>query len=113
AQALQWNTTWRKQCETEARIRRAYLSNEARRLHIESQKEAALEQTIDAQQLLKALRTLLTSGIELDPSLDWDKLKVTTPFPESIPLKPALPPEPQPRPTPPVPNKSSSEYQVN
>lgn len=112
AQALQWNTIWSKLCETEARVQRTYLAKEMRRFHIESRKAAALERTADAQQLLTTLRTLLTSGIELDPSFDWDRLKVTTPFPESIPPKPEFPPPPIQKPAPARPEGSNFVYQV-
>jgi len=112
AQALQWDTSWQKQCETEARIQRTYQAKEAKRLHVERWKAAALEQTTDAQHLLETLRTLLTSGIELDPSLDWDKLKRTTPFPESIPPKPVFPAEPLPKAMPPAPYITAYSHQV-
>jgi restriction system protein len=112
AQALQWNTNWKKQCETEARVQRTYLAKEMRRFHIETRKAAALERTTEAQQLLETLRTLLISGIELDPSLDWNKLKVTTPFSESIPPKPEIPPGPQEKPTPASPERSDFAYRV-
>lgn len=112
AQALQWNTSWNKQCETEARVQRTYLAKEMRRFHLEQRKAAALDQTTDAQQLLETLRTLLTSGIEIDPSFDWNKLKITTPFPEGKPSKPELPPEPQPTPAPAGPDRSALKYQA-
>ena len=58
-----------------------------RRFHIETRKAAALERTTDARQRLETLATLLTSGVALDPSFDWNKLKLTTVFLESIPEK--------------------------
>lgn len=100
AQALQWNATWKKQCESEARIQRTFIAKDARRIHVESQKAVSLERTTEAGALLETLRTLLTSGLEMDPSFDWDRLKETTSFPESIPTKPTFPPEPQRKPTP-------------
>jgi restriction system protein len=112
AQAQQWDARWTRQCETEAHIKRTHLANEAHRLHIEKWKVAALEQTTDAHNLLETLRTLLKSGIEIDPSLDWEKLKITTPFPEKIPRKSELPSEPSSQPVPPAPDRSSSNYQL-
>jgi restriction system protein len=96
ATALQWNTAWNKQVEAENRIKRTYETKEARRLHIENQKDRAAERTAEAQQLLDALRNALIRGIELDPTIDWDELKLKTPFPQNPPLKPIYPAEPAP-----------------
>jgi hypothetical protein len=69
-QALQWNATWKKQCETDARLQRTYEAKEARRIRVESWKAVSLERTREARVLLETLRTLLASGIEIDPTLD-------------------------------------------
>jgi len=50
AQALQWNTRWSRQCETEGRVQRTYLATELRRFHLEMRKAIALDQTVESQQ---------------------------------------------------------------
>jgi restriction system protein len=109
--ALQWNAAWNKQVESENRIKRTYETKEARRLYIEHQKGRAAERTAEAQQLLEALRNALMRGIEIDPTIDWDELKVKTPFPQRPPLKPTYAAEPAPPETPRRPNSSDYKYQ--
>jgi hypothetical protein len=70
AQANQWNSDW--------------------------QREIAHKRTIEAQKLLEPLRSILTSGIGLDPSLDWEACKVKTPFAVIAPAMAAFPAEPTP-----------------
>jgi restriction system protein len=112
AQALQWDDAWRRQSAAEERIRRTFEKKEARRLHIEHQKELALERTNEAQQLLECLSNALISGIQLDPTLDWEELKDRTAFPLDAPRKPRLEPEPVKAPTPPAPDRSAQAYSV-
>ncbi len=109
---LQWNAAWEKQWAAEVRIRKTVEAREKRRLHIESQKEVALERTTEAQQALETLENALVSGIELDPTLDWEQLKVRTPFPVDRPQMPTFAPPPLPRPAPPAPNRSAWRYQA-
>jgi restriction system protein len=45
AVALQWSAAWNKQVEAENRIKRTYETKEARRLHIENQKDRATERS--------------------------------------------------------------------
>src|ERR1700733_11179254 len=52
ALAQRWNTEWEKQSAAEQRIRRTFERKEARRLHVERQKEVESERTAEAQQLL-------------------------------------------------------------
>jgi restriction system protein len=97
AQALQWNVAWEKQTATESRINRAFEAKEKRRLHTEGQKETAAERTTEARQLLEALGSILVANVELDPTLDWEKLKTKKPFQSDAPKKPELLPEPVPK----------------
>jgi len=112
ALAQRWDAEWERQSAREIRIRRTFEKKEARRLHIESQKEIAGERTTEAQQLLETLQTILTANLEADPALDWDLLKVKTPFSTEVPLKPKLPPEPAAKPAPPMPERTDFKYRV-
>ncbi len=112
AQAQRWDAEWAKQSAADLRIRRTFEKKEARQLHLERQKEIALERTTEAQQLLETLQTILAAKIDLDPALDWEQLKVRTPFPFSAPKKPDVVPEPAPKPAPSVPDRSAYRYQV-
>lgn len=111
-QAQNWNVQWLKQAAAEQRIRQTFEQKEVRRLRIERQKETALERTNEAQQLREALQNTLIGNIELDPTLDWEKLKIKTPFPLKPPKKPDLPPRPEPKSVPPPPERSDYKYQV-
>jgi restriction system protein len=110
--AERWNEQWDKQSAAELRIQRTFETKEARRLHSEQQKEIAAERTAEAQQLLHSLQTTLTANIELDPTLDWEQLKIKTLFSLPPPAEPALPPEPTPKSAPPAPERSDFKYRV-
>lgn len=112
AQAMQWNAAWEKQSAAERRIRAAYRDRDGRRLHIDRQKEIALDRTTQAQQLLDMLRSILVTGIEVDPTLDWEQLKVKRPFPAIAPRKPHFSPEPAPNQPRPAPNRCDKAYDV-
>jgi restriction system protein len=92
--AVLWNEMWRKQVTTEARIKNDYDAKAARKLHIENQKEIAVQRTVEAHEGLNALRNALLDGILPDPRLDWEELKVKTPFPKESPIKPSSPKRP-------------------
>jgi restriction system protein len=111
-QAQNWNAVWTKQSAAQQRIRQTFEKKEARRLHVESQKEIALQRTAEAQQLLEALQNTLAANIELDPTLDWEQLKVKTAFPTSLPQKPVPTPEPSPKTIPRAPERSDFNYQI-
>ncbi len=112
ATALQWNTAWQKQAATENRIKRTFQSKEARRLPIENQKELALERTAEAQQLVESLKNTLVRGIESDPTLDWEELKLKVPFQRAAPAKALYPPQPVPQNTALRPDTSHGKYQM-
>jgi restriction system protein len=111
ATALQWNAAWHKQTAAENRIKRTFEAKEARRLHIENQKEVALERTTEAQQQLDLLRTTLARGIESDPTLDWEELKIKDPFRQQAPIKPDYPVSPSMPDLPYQPQRSDYKYQ--
>jgi restriction system protein len=77
---------------------------------VESRKEIALERTTEAQHLLETLRNILIAGIEPDPTLDWDQLKIRTPFPVRAPAKPVVT-ESLGEPIP-APNRFDRRYQI-
>jgi len=54
-QAQQWDDLWRKQSSAARRVQQAFEAKEAKRLHIENQKEEAADRTAEAQSLLEAL----------------------------------------------------------
>jgi restriction system protein len=112
ALAQRWDAEWAKQSAADLRIRQTFEKKEARRLHIERQKEIALERTTEAQQILEALQNALIAKIEIDPTLDWDQLKIRTPFPTPAPRKPHFASEPLPKPAPLAPDRSACRYGV-
>jgi restriction system protein len=101
AQVLQWNAAWEKLSALEQYTRL-----------VQGRKEIAIERTTEAQRLLETLRNILIRGIELDPTLDWEQLKVRTPFSVSPPKKLDLEPEPAPKLAPRAPERSDYKYQV-
>jgi restriction system protein len=111
-QAQNWNGQWLKQSAAALRIRQTFEKKEARRLHIEGQKESARERTIEAQQFLEVLQNTLAGKIELDPTLDWEQLKLRAPFPHDPPEKPNLRSEPVPKAAPPIPERSDYVYRI-
>src|SRR5271156_5428119 len=111
-QAQNWNAQWLKQSASALRIRQTFEKKEARRLHIESQKESARERTTEAQQLLDVLQNALAGKAELDPTLDWEQLKLRAPFPHDEPKPLNLRPEPTPKPAPRIPERSDYVYQI-
>jgi len=111
-QAQNWNAQWLKQSASALRIRQTFEKKEARRLHIESQKESARERTTEAQQLLDVLQNPLAGKAELDPTLDWEQLKLRAPFPHDEPKPLNLRPEPTPKPAPRIPERSDYVYQI-
>src|SRR5580704_15138723 len=86
ALANRWNDEWAKQ-----------LATSERKGHIEKQKEIAQPRTTEARQLIEARENLLTAKLEADPSLDWEELKVRTPFSIAAPPTPGIPLEPVPK----------------
>src|SRR5579871_69850 len=111
AQLQQWNALWERRSSAELRIQRTFEAKEKRRLHFENQKAAAAERTTEAQQILRTLEDALITGIELDPTLDWERLKVRTPFPVHAPQEPDLGQKPGPSQPPPAPDRSAWKYQ--
>jgi len=101
AQALLWNSAWKKMSAIEQHARL-----------VESRKETAFERTTEAQRLLKTLQETLISGIELDPTLDWEQLKIRAPFPKDVPAKPVFADDPLDGAMPPEPNRSDPRYEV-
>lgn len=110
--ALQWNAAWSKQVEAENRIKRTYEKKEARRLHLENQKDRAAERTAEAQQILDALRNTLGRGVETDPTIDWEDLQIKSPFPQKAPTKPINTASPTPPELPRRPDPSDHNYQT-
>jgi len=92
-QLAQWEQRWQriklaeaKRCEKEQAA-----SNKFR------QKEWALERTREAKEEFEALSSILSDGLEADPTIDWESLKDRNAFPIERPPKPTfriLPPQP-------------------
>ena len=101
ALANRWNDEWAKQ-----------LATSERKGHIEKQKEIAQQRTAEARQLIEALENLLTATLEADPTLDWEELKVRTPFSIARPAAPVIPSEPVPKSAPLMPERSDFKYRV-
>ena len=101
ALAERWNAEWAKQSATFAK-----------KGYVEKQKEIALEQTSAAQELLETLRHVLMANLEIDPTLEWEQLKVRTRFPSKAPREPDLPPKPTPKLPSPAPDRSGYRYRV-
>lgn len=101
ALANRWNAEWAKQ-----------LAASERKDHVGKQKEIALQRTDEAHQLIEALENLLTTRLEDDPALDWEQLKVRTPFSMGPPAAPEIPLEPLPKSAPSMPERSNFKYLV-
>lgn len=69
---------------------------------IEENKSLAVERTTEAQQELERLNSLLKATLEVDDTVDWEKLKDKTPYLEK---KPAMPPTPREPVLPPMPRE--------
>lgn len=110
--AERWNSQWDKQYAAEKRIQHTFQAKEARRLHVEREKEDATERTAEAQQALQSLESLLTANLEADPTLDWEQLKSNTAFSVAPPTEPTFPSEPTLKPSPPAPERSDFKYRV-
>ena len=61
---------------------------------IEENKSLAVERTAEAQQELERLNSLLKATLAVDDTIDWEKLKDKTPYPEKKPVMPPTPREP-------------------
>jgi restriction system protein len=115
AVALQWNASWSALKAEEGRVRQAHEAQTRKALHLQHQKNGALERTKEAEQIIESLRGGLAQGIEIDPTIDWEELKVTSPFSVKSPTKPAYPGEParqelMPPEIPAQPDRSHSRY---
>jgi restriction system protein len=110
-QAQQWDDLWRKQSSAARRVQQAFEAKEAKRLHIENQKEEAADRTAEAQSLLEALRLLLAAAIGRNAKLTWDHLKIKSDFPKARPEMPAVGPPPPAKKAPPAPDKTFGQYQ--
>ena len=68
---------------------------------IEESKSLAVERTTEARQELERLNSLLKATLAVDDTIDWEKLKDKTPYPEKKPMmpptqrEPVLPPMPR------------------
>ena len=109
---LLWNATWNKQQDARNRTFRSYEAKEAKKFHLEQQKNQASERTAEAEQTIKALRNILCGNIELDPTIDWEELKAKTPFSQAVPVKPLYPLAPMPPSMPPQPDRSDFRYRA-
>lgn len=100
-QMAEWNERWQA-IDTKSRERSA---KEDLRLQVEANKRSAVDQTMEAQRELDRLGHLLRHTLQVDDTVDWEKLKDKSAFAEPKPKKPrdpeipppaSLPKEPQP-----------------
>lgn len=101
-QALQWDELWRKQSSAAERIQQSF-----------KEKAEADDRTACAHTLLDALRHLLISATETDPKLDWDRLRIRSPFPKPTPKIVKMEPPPSPKNPPAEPDPTFGWYQPN
>jgi len=94
AQLARWDEIWQRAVSRE---RRANTTAE--------KKQLAEERTEEAQAQLRALDSLLTEGLDLDPAIDWDHLKDSSRYGSRRPQKKDLGAPPKPIPPPPAPDR--------
>jgi restriction system protein len=109
-QVAEWDELWAKRNAIAQRVAASYQAKEAKRLHIESQKEEADDRTNDAQAVFEEIQTVLVSSLEESAEVDWDSLKDRTPFPKPKPKQPTLPSAPVTHTIPERPDRSLIRY---
>jgi restriction system protein len=110
-QAAEWDAIWSKKVAVSQRIMGVYAAKEARRLHLERQKEEAANRSAEAQQILQALRDLLTASLPESKAVDWELLKDRALFSKPAPIVSERPAPPKHDPIPVAPARSSLIYQ--
>ena len=89
-QMKSWNEQWERvqgsRAKKQAQLKAAHTK--------EANKQTAAERSREAQEDLDALEQVLASVLELDPTIDWERLKDHSPFPPPEPVRPKeeLPP---------------------
>lgn len=106
-----WDVLWAQKVSAARKTTKAYEAKEARRLHLERQKEEAADRTADAQGLIQVLRQLLPSSLPDSKAVDWEALKDRTPFPKPAPNPPKRIAPPVQGVVPEAPSRTSPKYQ--
>jgi len=97
-QIEEWDERWAV-IDARARDRSQKLAGKRQ---IEENRSLAVARTTEAQQELERLNSLLKATLAVDDTVDWEKLKDKTPYPEK---KPAIPPMPRDPILPPMPRE--------
>jgi restriction system protein len=109
-QVAEWDELWARRNAVTQRVTASYQAKEAKRLHIEGQKEEAEDRTRDAQAAIDAIQTVLPSSLEKSAEVDFDSLKDRTSFPKHRPKQPTHPSIPVTSPIPEQPDRSALRY---
>ncbi|HUC61254.1 MAG TPA: restriction endonuclease [Alphaproteobacteria bacterium] len=95
---------WEEQWETKQAAARRQADRNQRMILKEDKKQNAIKRTDEAAQSLQAMTSILTSFLDADLFVDWEKLKDRSPFQESRPKPPkALP-------IPPIPSEPDVKF---
>jgi restriction system protein len=82
-QMRSWNEQWERvqasRAKSQAQLKAAHAK--------ETNKQTAAERSREAQEALDALETLLTNILEVDHTINWEKLKDHSPFPVPEPVR--------------------------
>jgi restriction system protein len=108
--AAEWDGLWASKVAIQEKKAETYQAKEARRSHLERQKEEASDRTADAQTTLQALREILPSSLSDSKVVDWEGLKDRRPFTRPLPTIQNLEP-PQQGAIPNPPERTSWRYQ--
>jgi restriction system protein len=101
-----WDEKW---CRWSAR-REQQEDRQFNRLQQDERKAEAAERTAAAQEELKQVASILNATLSVDDRIDWERLKINSPFTEPRPAAHAEPKEPYPPRAPHEPRKLDFKY---
>jgi restriction system protein len=107
-QLADWQEQWSRRLAVQDRLNQ---TNQKKRIQDE-QKLFAAERSREAQEIIESLRNTLNHTLDRDDTIDWDRLKDSSPFPKPKPTKPKLPQPPTPIAIPQEPLKTDPRYQL-
>jgi restriction system protein len=99
-QAAEWHELWAKKSAEKEQMTTA-----------ERKREQAADRTAESQLLLETLRRLLVAAVETDATINWDRLRDRSPFPEPRPEMAPIDPPPSPIKPRPAPDHTFGWYQ--
>lgn len=109
-----WDEMWEKQLEKQKKdLEREQKARaiEDKKKAIEDKKKIAEEKTKQAKAELARLEGILEYTLDIDDTVDWERLKVKTDYPVPQPEKPQVPPKPQAPNILPEPKRTDQTYQ--